>query len=300
MKAFRVELKEKFRQTKNLPTIPIVVLVLQKALADDKSSAERIGRIISNDPSLSSNILRLANSAFYSSSGKPVSTISDAVVRIGLHEIGELCSTLAIVQDFRQIGRFRNHTHFWKHCISVAHAASCLAEHSGKPERVNRNEAYVTGLLHDLGTLILEQYFTERARSAWFEAKKKGIPEYVAELDVFRMDHGEVGGKLLQFWNIPDQIVQAVSFHHQPGLADPGARDITLITHFADAVCNYKDFVGAGNNGVATLPEDVMARLSVDSAMVASLIESVKQETKKSEVIIALATASLGRENIPS
>ncbi|MBU8923285.1 MAG: HDOD domain-containing protein [Bacteroidales bacterium] len=292
MKTFRRELKEVLSHGHSLPTIPAVVFLLQSALSANDSSADRIGEIIADDPALSTNILRLANSAWYPSSGGPVSTISDAIVKIGLKEIGEFCSTLSVIGTFRNIGSFRNHAMFWKHCIIVAYASKHIVRMSKVIEDEFSGEAYTAGLLHDIGTLILEQYFTDTIHKVWLDAKKNMTSVHDAEFEAFKMDHGQVGGKLLQLWKIPHRIVQAVSWHHRPDKADPGYRHCVQVTHLADCICNYKGFVGAGNLGITELPAAIMEELQIDQGQIDSTINSVIQESKKSEVLISLASGS--------
>ena len=123
MHSFRLKLRKTFGKIHKLPTLPPVVVTLENALRNENASADDIARIISNDISISSNILRLVNSAYYSPGTGSITSISEAVVRLGLHEIKHMCTTLAVISAFNKIGKFRNHVQFWKHCIAVANAA---------------------------------------------------------------------------------------------------------------------------------------------------------------------------------
>ena len=296
MKTFRKELKEVLSQTDRLPTIPVVVFLLQNALSADDSSADRIGEIISDDPALSANILKLANSVWYPSAGGPISTIAEAIVRIGLEEIEGLCSTLSVIGTFRHIGSFRNHSGFWKHSIIVAHASKHIVRKSKAIEDDFSGKAYTAGLLHDIGTLILEQYFSEMVHKVWLDAKKDRIPVFEAELEAIGMDHGQVGGKFLHNWKIPETIVQAVSWHHRPDRAKPGYRHCVQVTHLADCICNYREFAGTGTLGLTELPATVMEELGLDQGMIDDIINDVIQDSKKSEVLVSLAS---GKQTAP-
>ena len=109
MRSFRLKLRKTFGKIHKLPTLPPVVVMLERALKNEDASAEDIARIISKDLSISSNILRLVNSAYYSSGTSSIASISQAVVRLGLHEIKQMCTTLAVISTFKKAGRFRNY-----------------------------------------------------------------------------------------------------------------------------------------------------------------------------------------------
>jgi len=180
-------------------------------------------------------LLRLANSAAFNQ-GHPVGSVSHAVQLIGLTHVGALCVALAVVNAFSDRRGGLGHRAFWQHCAGVAFVARDLAGHIGY-DKVAAEQMYIGGLLHDIGLLLLDQFFPEYLQQSIAEAFTRSCPLNVAEDLVLGADHGEVGGLLLGRWSLPEAIVSMVSSHHEPASGPREYRDACWIVYCAEMIC---------------------------------------------------------------
>ena len=156
----------------SLPTLPAILWELQAELQDSRNGSAEIAAAIEQDPSLTANILRLANSAYFGTSDRYFS-ITEAVARIGLREIENVVSATFVIDVFTKIGESSDYSDLWRHSLQVATATDFLTERNPTTSPFLSSEAYITGLLHDVGKLILRQYFEE-----YFER----VSAYAAEI----------------------------------------------------------------------------------------------------------------------
>jgi putative nucleotidyltransferase with HDIG domain len=200
-----------------LRPLPQAVMALQAVLQDEGASVADCAARIRQDPALTARLLRLANSAFYGVPGR-VAGIDDAVQLIGLRSLRLLAMTAAVTLQFQAPpGAARWLDAFWRHTLAVAHLAQGLAERRGLP--VER--AYVAGLLHDIGRLVL--------RSAGPEAESWGA------------DHAAVGAAVARHWHLPEAVAAAIAAHHMPP-GGGGAPTLIDVVHVADTLAHGLGF----------------------------------------------------------
>jgi len=196
-----------------LPTLPEVIVQILPLVDDPAVSADDLAEKIGQDLSLTSSIMRLVNSPFCGLSRR-VATIRDAVILLGSRTVRNLAFSTALVRTFATGPRelaFR-HADLWRHAATCAWATRFLAQQlrNAEPE-----EGFLAGLIHDLGFVVLDQYFQEDFRriARLIEA---GTPLAEAEREVLGFDHGAVGAALLERWDFPTVIVDAVATHEAP------------------------------------------------------------------------------------
>ncbi|QGY40097.1 HDOD domain-containing protein [Pseudodesulfovibrio cashew] len=201
------------RKEHQLPALPQVFLELQQAINADNTSADDLASVISRDPSLTAFLLRMVNSAFYSLPMQ-IDTISRAVTVIGVNQLSTLAVGTSVISLFKDVpAEVMDMEQFWKHSIVVGLLARRLCRMTGKgdPER-----AFVAGLLHDIGQLILLQTEPERASAVLGHARASGELLWDKEKALLGFDHATLGGMLLRKWNFPFVLVSAVLEHHTP------------------------------------------------------------------------------------
>jgi HD-like signal output (HDOD) protein len=205
-------------QALRLPCAPSLLPRLIVVLQDDSSGADDIEAIIRLDPALSASTLRVANSAFFST-GEPVATIAEAVIRLGMREIFRL-SALALINRWETgsgRGAYRGDPgDFSRHALCTALAAEALAEVT---ERADPQSAYTAGLVADLGKLAVAHACAPFFPAIRLEQVRLGCSWTRAEHEVLGYDHTEVGARLLETWNFPHELVTAAKFCHQPAKA---------------------------------------------------------------------------------
>lgn len=199
---------------RELPALPGVVLELLATMRDTDSNIDRIAELIGTDQSLAARALRLANSPFYGMPRK-VTSIGEAIALVGLASIRTIILAAALPGHFRVAKEAGfDFDRFWRHSIATAIASKAFAHlHGGKED-----EAFIAGLLHDIGELVLAIGFPERYALVTSRIRAHEMDPREIEAGVFATDHTVVGGLLAQRWRLPTQIVSVISDHHTPDL----------------------------------------------------------------------------------
>lgn len=202
-------------QAQGLPSIPALYFELLQELGAKDPSAERIGGIISRDPSMSAKILKLANSAFFGFKQR-IANPTEAVIYLGATTIQSLVLSLQIFSLFEPVNLDSfSVERLWEHSWKSGSIARRIAERENlSAESVD--QALAAGLLHDVGKLLLATRFTAEFREALDLQQARRLPLWQAEHEVFFATHADVGGYLLGLWGLPDPIVESVVCHHLP------------------------------------------------------------------------------------
>lgn len=214
-----------------LPCSPALLPRLIGVLASNDSTADEIADIIKVDSALAASTLRLANSAYFSSSGK-VETITDAVIRLGHRELYRLAA-LALVSRWEAVSDRGAPGDFCRHALCTALAAEVLAETS---ERVDPQTAYTAGLVCDLGKLAVAHACAPFFPAIRTHCATRGGTWSQAELEVLGYTHAEVGGQLLRAWSFPEQLVIAAEYCERPSAAPGEALPLLAHLHAAKYV----------------------------------------------------------------
>jgi HD-like signal output (HDOD) protein len=186
---------------------PLVALRVREVVADDRSSLAQLERVVSLDPALSAQVLRVANSSFYGLS-RDVSTVRQAILVLGFRATRDLSLALALASSGRASGDLGRA--LWWHALRTGVAARELS--MVLPE-VDPGEALVVGLLHDLGQFILLATEPRAYRSLWSPDSEDHGRLLAAERQVFGAHHAEVGAAALRMWLLPEVIARAVEAH---------------------------------------------------------------------------------------
>lgn len=190
-----------------LPVQPGAAMRLLWMLEDPRTSAADLGRLIESDPALSTQVIRLANTAFYGLSGK-VASAWRAVTVLGLATVRALATTAAF-DLFSEKGRSVP-DEFWPHSVATAAASAALARRVG----VQANDAFSAGLLHDIGSALVFRRAPRRYDAVLERVTNEGVSLAKAEHDEFGFTHADVGAAALGVMKFPPDLVEAISFHH--------------------------------------------------------------------------------------
>ncbi|GAB6111429.1 HDOD domain-containing protein [Desulfomicrobium salsuginis] len=223
------------------PQLSAVAFQLNRELSTPEPSSRKIVSIIGQSPGLTARLLRLVNSPLYGCHGK-VETVSRAVTIVGQKEVGMLASSLLMVEQFGVIpASVVDMRTFLEHCLACALASKALAEAT---KAVEPEQAFVAGLLHDIGRLYFFTAFPERSRYCINSGLRHGRPLMDEEVLFFGVDHGTMGRHLLEGWGMPRSLSQAAGFHHDPLKAsDPM---LPGVLHLADLIVHA---MGLGCSG---------------------------------------------------
>lgn len=233
----------------NLPSLPTVAARINAELENEALTAKRLGAIIAEDPSLTSRLLRLANSAFY---GMPrqIASVERAVMMLGFDTVKNLALSLSIFSFFKQgISPAIDVLGLWNHSVGVAVAARVLAAITN-PKLAE--QAFLFGILHDIGKIALISQCLSEMEEVVRQVNQDGQPQAEAEDKVFGFTHQKIGALLIREWKFPESIVQAVKAHHDlpPALKDADQETM----HLTQALCVANQLAKALALGVSTNP----------------------------------------------
>ncbi len=220
-----------------LPSVPALYLEMMEELQSEDPSIHKVGEIISQDPGMASKILQLANSAFFGLR-RSISNPADAVAYLGLDRIQHLFLALhAFSQFIPQVDGTFSIDLLWEHSLSTAALAKAIVEKEGGNKEFVQ-DAFTAGLLHDIGKLMLACRLEDKHMETVQLARKNGIPLWVAEQQILSITHAEIGAYLLGLWGLPDDIIEAVAYHHRP--MDSKNRTFCALTALHLADCHNK------------------------------------------------------------
>lgn len=202
-------LQKIFKEHRELLSLPQTLVEVLRVIRDDKSSADELARVLMRDPALTARVLRIVNSSFYGAQ-REITTVSKAVVMLGMRQVTALALSTSIYNLASSWETKIDRVKFWRHSLEVAIAARMIAERIQYP---HIEEAFVAGLLHDIGLLIIEKSFPEEFCQIIIRGKK-GDNTVELEEELWGTNHARVGQFLLEQWNIPRSICDAVGHHH--------------------------------------------------------------------------------------
>lgn len=225
------KIQKRIEEIGDLPTLPDVALKVTNLVNDPDSNVSDVVAVIRNDSSLTSKILKVANSAFYGMRRR-IESLNMALVILGMREINSLVTAISVFDAFpsdKAGPKFDYHS-FWLHSACVGEIAKYLGRRLGFREE---SSVFTGGLLHDIGKIILSRYFTDDfIRSLEISLEEK-IPAQEAENRVFNTNHAEIGAWLAERWGMPDFLVNVLRYHHDVANA-PSDQTKILLVHLAD------------------------------------------------------------------
>ena len=243
--------------------VPSVAREVLEFSTDPEVPARRITNVVSKDPVLATRVLQLANSAF-SGSAVRITSINDAVVRMGTHSVRNVVTAVCVASILADKGAHgKGSRSLIDHGIGTAYLAWLLAERAGG----SRDEAFVCGLLHDIGKLLIQQ-LAHRPHLGVKKPNPADVQQVVAER------HAEFGGHLLKWWELPDALYEAVAFHHEPDRA-PGCR-VAAIAYAANRLAHKYGF-GCPAEDFDAMSDSVFAAMQVDEAKLTRIEEQARR-----------------------
>jgi putative nucleotidyltransferase with HDIG domain len=217
-----------------LVSLPDVYLRINRLVDDPNSSSADIAKAISQDPSFTVRLLRVANSALYGFSST-IDTVAKAATIIGTIQIRSLALSMSVARSFAGLPNdLVSMDNFWRHSLLCALAARHLAKEA---RRCDPDALFTAGLLHDIGELVIFNRMPEQAREALELVldSQDEIPVYDAERQVLGFDHAEVGGELAREWQLPPLLEECIAYHHAISDAKRYPRETALV-HIANII----------------------------------------------------------------
>lgn len=222
-------------QVSSIATLPEVTAQIIRTVEDPRSTAAQLHRIISHDPALIARILKVVNSAFYGLPGQ-IGSIERAIVLLGLNAVKNIAMAASLGQLFRGVILCQGYTarDLWTHCIGVAVVARHLAKEMKLPIV---DEAFLAGMIHDIGLLVSLQLWPAKLRDACEKARNGNANFCQAERDIMIVDHQQLGAGLAQRWKFPRSCQLVAGHHHEPAILDDENRLLVTLVFVADTLC---------------------------------------------------------------
>ncbi|HAS83959.1 MAG TPA: hypothetical protein DCS43_15090 [Verrucomicrobia bacterium] len=284
------EIIDTLNSIRNLPTLPAVMQKLSVAVKDPNSDAKSIAKLIEDDPAISTRILKVVNSSLYAG-GVEIQSVQQAVARLGLMTTNNIALSTSIFSAFNaksNDGFDRNE--FWRHSISVGIAACVVYAHASKNMRKRHSKEVLrlAGLLHDIGKLIMDQYMADDFRGALAMAKSSPMMLCNAEQEVVGIDHATLGGWLCGKWNLSEELMLSILWHHDPDSAPDAHWELTAMCHVANYICNLEHIGDGGDLAQPTCVQSVWKRLGLAVSDISVIVDEVNEESKKSDILMTL------------
>ncbi len=220
----------------SLPHFPENIVALQKKINEPEAEIAEIARMVSTDPTLTADLLKVVNSAAFMLP-KRVDNILEAVKLVGLRALGKMLYSYGTQ---KVLGIETPETkQLWEHSYRTAFYAYNLARNVSKKKDI-LDDVYVGGILHDMGKIIFASVHPELIDRVEEFCREKGIPTQLFEDLSSGLNHAEIGGRIAVKWNFPDALVQAIEYHHHPSDTPPENRDVVHTVYLANVLSDPK------------------------------------------------------------
>lgn len=267
-------------QVQALPALPMVVNALSRRIGDHTASAGEIGRLLAHDQALTARVLRLANSAFYSPK-EPVRTPDQAVVMLGFGTVRAIILKASIFSAY-DVERARP---YWLHALGTACAARTIARIVGMGRG---DDAFVMGLLHDLGKLALDEFLPDLYRPVRAAVARDGGLIRDAELRLLGCDHAAVGRFLCEHWSLPPAYRDAIAGHHDLSLAAEVHRPFAACVHLADIIARGLMIGSGGDDAMPLIDPEALRLLNLREDRFAELFAATEEDLGRAEVFFTI------------
>lgn len=232
-------------EVQRLPSVPRVYAALRDALADDTTSVADIARVLEQDMAICAKLLQLVNSAFFRMARR-ITRVEDAVIYLGPDTVKDLVLSVEVfgaAEGEAELGGLSVES-LQQHALHTANMASRMLA-----DKAQADEAFMAGMLHDIGKLVLASQRPQHVRKALDAASQDGRPLYAVEEEMGGVTHAEVGAYLLGIWGLPYPIIEAVANHHHPTRVQQQAFDVLAAVHVADLLVHEAGAGAAANQG---------------------------------------------------
>lgn len=272
-----------------MPSLSTTVVKVLETCNDPLASANDLKRVISLDPVLTGRVLKLINSAYFSL-GKPITSLTRAIIMLGVNTVKNLALSFAILKNMKGSGSFHAFTtdEFWLHCLGVSVVAKSLAAVKGLSP-AEQEEYFVAGLLHDLGKLPLNKQFPEEYLQVCKSVGKESESFYLREDRLLGIDHCKVGGMISQKWQLGVGLVETMSYHHHPDDCTENSRDLVSTISLANQIVIELKIGTAGDCISDPAMLDLLTgKVGVDYGKLSDFQGSVSREIEKARIFLEI------------
>ncbi len=267
-----------------LVTLPDVFIRINQLVGDPNSNMSDIAKVISQDPSFTVRLLRVANSSFYGLSST-IDTVSKAVSIIGTSQIRSLALATSVASSFEGLpNSLVSMENFWKHSLYCALVARILAK---QVRGCDSDAVFTAALLHDIGELVIFNRLPQQAKEALLLVLDSAdeLPVYQAEQQVIGFDHAQVGGELARQWKLPPMLEECIEFHHDIHSARHHPREVALV-HIANILALMAEVQTLDLKDVSPVDEHAWEIVGLDAdEVIQEAVAAAQEEIAEAEAL---------------
>ncbi|MBN1898480.1 MAG: HDOD domain-containing protein [Spirochaetes bacterium] len=279
--------KKVMSTAENLPTLPDIVNQVLEQIDNPNSNPHVFQEIISQDPVLTAKVLKMSNSAYYGYS-REIVTISEAIIILGMDTLKSLAIAASayatLSKEAQGYGLARGD--LWRHSLASATGARLIAK---QLEYKEVEKFFVTGLLHDIGKILLSSQLGKYIDQIRTITKMRNISFDLAEREVMGFNHCDVGAELSNYWKLPELFSNVARYHHQPleyQSSRSEERTLIEIVHIAD-ILSYNLKIGMGKDGAFYKPcQEIFDKYHMDKKAIDRIITKIHSSIKEFEKAI--------------
>lgn len=276
------ELQKAMSRVTEISSLPEITTRIVEVVEDPKSTAQDMHDIVKNDPALAAKILKVVNSAFY---GLPsqISSLDRAIVMLGLSAVKNIALAASLSRMFRpgEISDRFSARDLWEHCIAVGVCSRMLASTGG----ANGEEAFVAGLVHDMGLLVEYQLFPEKLRTV-IEACERAPRNFCeVEREIIGADHQAFGDALSTKWKFPNTLRYSIAYHHNPERLQPDFRRVVTTIQVADIICCQNEIGFCFTAANTDVTDEMLLEIGINPDRIQAVLEELPARIEETEQI---------------
>jgi putative nucleotidyltransferase with HDIG domain len=236
-----IERSEMLESIRSLPTFSQTVVELAQLLRDEEAETSEYEAVVQLDPALTTNLLRMANSAYFGFSRK-INSVREAITLVGRRRLFELATMAAMeaVVPATLPGYGIDSSTYWCHSVAVAVLAERFAKERGLAVPTL---TFTAGLLHDIGKLVISSFLAVQVDGLRARLAQAKCSLQECERELLGADHAQIGAELARAWNLPEEVVRVIAHHHQPEALEDAKSDVLVdLAHCADCLSHSLGF----------------------------------------------------------
>ncbi len=272
-----------------MPSLPTSVTKVVEICNDPNTSPADLNKVISIDPVLMGNVMKLINSAYYGLS-QQVTSLVRAIIMLGLNTVKNLSLSTAILGNLSNKQNFQaiNMEGFWRHSLCVGVTAKLIARHMHIDTKTLESY-FIAGLLHDIGKIPLNNQFAQEYITAMSFSDRDHHPLYMGETEAIGINHTEAGQLVAHAWKLGDEIKDAIIHHHSVESYEGENKNIVFAVSAANFFSNYFEIGFSGDRYPEKLPVMILKNLSIDMDWFDDIEDTVNEEIEKARIFLKLS-----------
>lgn len=273
--------KQTLADTIDLPALPQTAVDIIRLKLDANAGLDELAEVIERDPSIAAQVVSWANSPYYAAPGK-VKSVSDAVIRVlGYDMVMNLALGLSLGRVLDPPDYKNRSFNYWEQSVLVAASMQTLARSMPPALRPNLGEAYLTGLLHNFGDLLLAHLFEQlRGQIDRTQAANPHLPSWFVDQHLLGLAREDIGAEMLTNWQIPTDVCQAIRLQHRPDVDESSLGDLLFLC------LRHLEQAGIRVDAAGRVPPSLYERFELTAESASKVIESMLTQ---SDALLGLA-----------